>query len=89
MAAEHYGYTVRAMIVWNKTDAHYGNFMAQYMQKHEPCLYCVKQSPQWYGATNEVTVWDVIQPNTNEHHPTEMGAEGSRIYPGGECARRP
>jgi DNA modification methylase len=74
-AVEYYGYTVRAMIVWNKTDAHYGNFMAQYMQKHEPCLYCVKESPQWYGPTNEVTVWDVKQPSVNEHHPTQKPIE--------------
>ena len=65
------GYRVRAMIVWNKLDAHYGNFMAQYMQKHEPCLYCVRESPPWYGPTNEVTVWDVKQPTQNEHHPTQ------------------
>ena len=38
-AVESVGLTVRAMIIWNKVDAHYGNFMAQYMQKHEPCLY--------------------------------------------------
>lgn len=69
------GYTVRAMIVWNKLDAHYGNFMAQYMQKHEPCLYCVKGTPSWYGPTNEVTVWDVKQPTVNEDHPTQKPLE--------------
>lgn len=69
------GYSVRAMIVWNKIDAHYGNFMAQYMQKHEPCLYCVKGAPVWHGATNEVTVWDVKQPTRNEFHPTEKPVE--------------
>jgi len=69
------GYKIRAMIVWNKTDAHYGNFMAQYMQKHEPCLYCVKDSPAWYGATNEVTVWDIKQPSVNEFHPTQKPTE--------------
>jgi DNA modification methylase len=74
-AVEAAGYTVRAMIVWNKLDAHYGNFMAQYMQKHEPCLYCVKKPPAWHGPTNEVTVWDVKQPTKNEHHPTEKPVE--------------
>lgn len=69
------GYKIRAMIIWNKQNAHYGNFMAQYMQKHEPCLYCFKDSPKWYGATNEVTVWDVIQPSKNEHHPTQKPVE--------------
>jgi len=65
------GYQVRAMIVWNKLNAHYGNFMAQYMQKHEPCLYCVNGNASWIGATNEVTVWDVEQASINEFHPTQ------------------
>ena len=65
------GYTVRALIVWNKLDAHYGNFMAQYMQKHEPCLYCVKEPPEWVGPSNETTVWDIKQPSKNEYHPTQ------------------
>jgi DNA modification methylase len=65
------GLEVRALIIWNKLDAHYGNFMAQYMQKHEPCLYCVQGSTNWYGPTNEVTVWDIKQPTINANHPTE------------------
>lgn len=69
------GYKVRAMIIWNKVNAHYGNFMAQYMQKHEPCLYLVRDAPKWIGATNEVTVWDVKQPSVNEHHPTQKPVE--------------
>jgi DNA modification methylase len=69
------GYTVRAMIVWNKLNPHYGNFMAQYMQRHEPCLYCVKSTPPWHGPTNEVTVWDVKQPTINEFHPTQKPIE--------------
>jgi Fe2+ transport system protein FeoA len=69
------GYTVRAMIVWNKLDPHYGNFMAQYMQRHEPCLYCVKDTPPWHGPTNEVTVWDVKQPTVNEFQPTQKPIE--------------
>lgn len=74
-AIESAGLTIRAMIIWNKQNAHYGNFMAQYMQKHEPCLYCFKDPPKWYGATNEVTVWDVQQPSKNEHHPTQKPVE--------------
>ncbi len=65
------GYTVRAMIVWNKLNAHYGNFMAQYMQKHEPCLYSVRGKAQWNGGTKETTVWDIEQPSKNELHPTQ------------------
>lgn len=74
-AVSSHGYKVRAMIVWNKLDAHYGNFMAQYMQKHEPCLYVVKDAPPWHGPTNEVTVWDVKQPSVNEYHPTQKPLE--------------
>lgn len=74
-AVESAGMKIRAMIVWHKLNAHYGNFMAQYMQKHEPCLYCFVDSPAWYGATNEVTVWDVVQPSKNEHHPTQKPVE--------------
>lgn len=74
-AVDAIGYTVRAMIVWNKLDAHYGNFMAQYMQKHEPCLYIVDGNASWIGPTNEVTVWDVKQPTVNEHHPTQKPVE--------------
>jgi DNA modification methylase len=74
-AIEAAGFTIRALIVWNKIDPHYGNFMAQYMQKHEPCLYCVNGSTNWYGPTNEVTVWDIKQPNINEFHPTQKPLE--------------
>jgi len=74
-AVEAIGYEVRAMIIWNKLDAHYGNFMAQYMQKHEPCLYIVDGKSNWKGASNEVTVWDVKQPTVNEFHPTQKPVE--------------
>lgn len=86
------GLMVRALIVWNKIDAHYGNFMAQYMQKHEPCLYCVRGSTDWYGPANEVSVWDIKQPTTNPNHPTEKPAEcmgrpiANSVAPGGLAA---
>ncbi len=69
------GLRVRAQIIWNKLDAHYGAYMAQYKQKHEPCLYAVRGTPDFCGATNEVTVWDVKQPSRNEYHPTEKPTE--------------
>lgn len=70
------GLTVRALLIWNKLNPHYGAFMAQYMQRHEPCLYCVQRDgADWYGPTNEVTVWDVEQPSRNEHHPTQKPVE--------------
>ena len=74
-AVEAIGYKVRAMIIWNKLDAHYGAFMAQYMQKHEPCLYIVDGNANWIGASNEVTVWDLKQPSKNEFHPTQKPVE--------------
>lgn len=74
-AVEAIGYEVRAMIIWHKLKAHYGNFMAQYMQKHEPCLYIVNGSSSWIGPTNEVTVWEVDQPGQNEWHPTQKPLE--------------
>ncbi len=74
-AVEDSGFKIRALIIWNKLDAHYDNFMAQYMQKHEPCLYCVLDGSDWHGPTNEVTVWDIKQPNINEYHPTQKPLE--------------
>jgi len=74
-AVDNIGLSVRALIVWNKLDAHYGNFMAQYLQKHEPCLYCVRNGANWYGDTNETSVWDIKQPNINEYHPTQKPME--------------
>lgn len=68
---------VRSQIIWNKLNPHYGAFMAQYMQRHEPCLYMHKagKSPYWFGPTNEVSVWDVEQPRRNELHPTQKPVE--------------
>ncbi len=74
-AVDEIGYKVRAMIIWNKIDAHYGAYMAQYMQKHEPCLYIVDGASKFIGASNEVTVWDVKQPSKNEFHPTQKPVE--------------
>lgn len=74
-AAEGNGWTVRALLIWNKLNPHYGAYMAQYMQRHEPCLYLVRGVAPWYGPTNEVTVWDVVQPGKNEYHPTQKPLE--------------
>ena len=74
-AAIEAGYTIRSQIIWHKLKAHYGAWMAQYKQKHEPCVYCVKGAPEFTGATNEVTVWEYDQPSKNEYHPTEKPLE--------------
>lgn len=68
---------IRSQIIWNKNMAQFGALSAQYKQKHEPCFYCYKkgQSPNWYGPTNEVTVWDVKRESKNEYHPTQKPIE--------------
>jgi len=69
------GFEPRAVIIWNKLKAHYGAFMAHYLQKHEPCLYAVRGSAGFCGPSNEKTVWDIEQPHRNEHHPTQKPIE--------------
>jgi len=69
------GFDARALIIWNKLKAHYGAPSAHYCQKHEPCLYAVKGSANFIGASNEVTVWDIEQPHRNELHPTQKPVE--------------
>jgi DNA modification methylase len=74
-AATEAGFEIRSQIIWHKLKAHYGAWMAQYKQKHEPCIYCVKGAPEFTGPTNEVTVWEYEQPSRNENHPTEKPVE--------------
>jgi DNA modification methylase len=71
------GIKIRSQIIWNKNMAQFGALSAQYKQKHEPCFYCYKKgnAPYWYGATNEVTVWDVSRESKNEYHPTQKPIE--------------
>mgnify|MGYP001572882390 CR=1 FL=1 len=66
------GWISRTLIVWNKLNAHYGALGAQYKHKFEPMWYCYKKSnsPRFFGATNETTVWDFEQPYINDLHPT-------------------
>ncbi len=67
------GYEICNEIVWNKNHAQFGAIGAQYKAKHEPVLYCFRKghTPQWFGPTNEVTVWDEDRANVNEFHPTQ------------------
>jgi hypothetical protein len=69
-----------AVYLWHsdsKSQAQFGALGAQYKTKHEPCYYLFKrgQSPQWFGPTNEVTVWYVARENANEYHPTQKPPE--------------
>lgn len=70
-------FSIRSQIIWNKNMAQFGALSAQYKQKHEPCFYCFKKgsAPNWYGPTNEVTVWDVKRESKNELHPTQKPVE--------------
>ncbi len=63
----------RALIIWNKNHAQFGSMGSQYKQKHEPILYLYRKgkSTQWYGANNEVTVWDIDRQVKNEYHLTQ------------------
>jgi len=63
----------RALIIWNKNHAQFGSMGSQYKQKHEPILYLYRKgkSTQWYGANNEVTVWDIDRQIKNEYHLTQ------------------
>ena len=72
-AAAAAGYKIRCEIVWNKNLAQFGSLSSQYKQKHEPCYYCFKRGrvANWYGPTNEVTVWDCDRAQVNEFHPTQ------------------
>ena len=54
------GLKQRSIIIWHKTSGGFGDFMAQYMNAYEPCIYGSNgDSVNWYGATNEKTVWDM------------------------------
>jgi len=63
----------RALIIWNKNHAQFGSMGSQYKQKHEPILYLYRKgkSTQWFGANNEVTVWDIDRQIKNEYHLTQ------------------
>ena len=69
------GFESRSLIIWNKTNAHYGAPSAHYCQKHEPCLYAVKGAALFIGPSNENTIWDIPQPSKNELHPTQKPLE--------------
>jgi DNA modification methylase len=68
---------VRAVICWYKVKSGLGAFMSQYIPNYEPCIYAFKEghSPQWYGPTDEKTVWELKKESKNEYHPTQKPIE--------------
>lgn len=68
---------VRAVICWYKIKSGLGSFMSQYIPNYEPCIYGHKEgkSIQWFGPTDEKTVWELPKDKINEHHPTQKPVE--------------
>lgn len=69
--------TLRAIIQWYKVRSGLGAFMAQYIPNCEPCIYAFKNgcSPQWFGPSDEKTVWELQRQGANEYHPTQKPVE--------------
>lgn len=68
---------VRAVICWYKVKSGLGAFMSQYIPNYEPCIYAHKMncSPQWFGPTDEKTVWEQKREGRNDYHPTQKPVE--------------
>lgn len=70
------GLKQRSVIIWHKTSGGFGDFMAQYMNAYEPCIYGSNgESVNWYGPTNEKTVWDMDKEKKCDLHPTMKPVE--------------
>jgi len=68
---------VRAILCWYKVRSGLGAFMAQYIPNFEPCIYAFKKgkSPQWFGASDEKSVWELKKDQKNDYHPTQKPVE--------------
>lgn len=68
---------LRAVIQWYKVKSGLGAFMSQYIPNCEPCIYAFKrgESPQWFGPTDEKTVWELKKEQKNDFHPTQKPVE--------------
>jgi site-specific DNA-methyltransferase (adenine-specific) len=65
------GLKQRSIIAWYKQGGGFGDFMAQYMNAYEPCIYGSNgESVNWYGASNEKTVWEIDKEKRCDLHPT-------------------
>ncbi len=68
---------VRAVLCWYKVKSGLGAFMSQYIPNYEPCIYAYKKgkSAQWFGASDEKTVWELKKDIKNKFHPTQKPIE--------------
>jgi DNA modification methylase len=68
---------VRAVLCWYKVKSGLGAFMAQYIPNFEPFIYAFKKgkSPQWFGASDEKSVWELKKDSKNDYHPTQKPVE--------------
>lgn len=65
------GLKQRSIIAWHKIGSGFGDFMAQYMNAYEPCIYGSNgESVNWYGASNEKTIWEIEKEKKCDLHPT-------------------
>ena len=65
------GLKQRSIIAWYKQGGGFGDFMAHYMNAYEPCIYGSNgESVNWYGASNEKTVWEMDKEKKCDLHPT-------------------
>jgi DNA modification methylase len=61
----------RSILIWKKIGGGFGDFMAQYMNAYEPCIYASNgDTVNWYGPTNEKTVWEMEKEHVCDLHPT-------------------
>ncbi len=68
---------VRSVICWYKIKSGLGAFMSQYIPNFEPCIYGYKKgkSIQWFGPTDEKSVWELKNDAYNKLHPTQKPIE--------------
>ena len=65
------GLKQRGIIAWHKTGGGFGDFMAHYMNAYEPCIYASNgESVNWYGASDEKTIWEIDKEKKCDLHPT-------------------
>jgi DNA modification methylase len=65
------GLKQRSIIAWYKKGGGFGDFMAHYMNAYEPCIYGSNgESVNWYGASNEKTIWEIEKEKQCDLHPT-------------------